>query len=260
MKASTLEVCLIQSDICWKEVETNLLHYRNILQNLDKKPNVLIFPEMFNTGFAVDTTLLAETIDGQSVHFLKECAKKYDAAVVASLALQENNDYFNALLWVTPDDCIQRYDKRHLFSIASESELFTAGKSSLLVEYKGWKFMPLICYDLRFPIWSRNKRNNNDLAYDCLIYIANWPSGRIGVYKTLLAARAIENQSYAIGVNRVGKDGNHLVYNGQSQAVNFFGQVIAQAGEKEQILSVTLSKDDLDNYRKRFPVYLDWDE
>ena len=179
--------------------------------------------------------------------------------MVASLALQENNDYFNALLWVTPDGCIQRYDKRHLFSIASESELFTVGKSSLLVEYKGWKFMPLICYDLRFPIWSRNKRNNNDLAYDCLIYIANWPSGRIGVYKTLLAARAIENQSYAIGVNRVGKDVITLFTTVNHKRL-IFRTSHSSSREKEQILSVTLSKDDLDNYRKRFPVYLDWDE
>ncbi len=260
MIKSTLKVCLIQSAICWKDRESNFQNYNLLLEGLNLKPDLLIFPEMFNTGFVVNTTQLAETIDGKSVAYLIACAKKYDSAVVASLALRENNRYFNALLWINPDGSIERYNKRHLFSIASESELFTAGEKQLLIEYKGWKFMPLLCYDLRFPIWSRNKYCNNDFIYDCLIYIANWPAGRIHAYETLLAARAIENQSYAIGVNRVGEDGNALVYNGQSQLINFFGQTIAKAGKNQQILCATLNKNDLDKYRKQFPVYLDWDK
>lgn len=259
MYTSTLHFCLFQSDIRWKAVKENLRHYSECLDKLHTKPDVLIFPEMFNTGFAVDTIQLAETIDGESVSFLRHCAEKYDTAVIASLVLKEKDNYFNSLLWVMPDGQIFRYDKRHLFRMASEEHLFTPGQERLLVEYKGWKFLPLICYDLRFPIWSRNARKNNDFLYDCLIYIANWPSSRMQVFKTLLSARAIENQSYAIGVNRVGEDGNGFSYSGNSQIVNPFGVVIQEAASQEEIISYTLNKEDLDKYRNDFPVSLDWD-
>jgi omega-amidase len=259
MNTSSLQVCLFQSDIKWKAVQENLTHYADCLNHLTLNPDILIFSEMFNTGFAVNTVQLAETIDGESVRFLRDCAKKYTTAVVASLAIKEGNAYFNSLLWIMPDGKIHRYDKRHLFRMASEEQLFTAGKERLLIEYKGWRFLPLVCYDLRFPIWSRNARKNNDFLYDCLIYLANWPSGRMQVFKTLLSARAIENQAFALGVNRVGEDGNGFSYSGNSQIINPFGLVLAEAGIKEEIISFTLNKSELDKYRTDFPVSFDWD-
>lgn len=259
MNVSSLHICLFQTDIRWKAVKENLMHYEQCLMQIADKPDLLIFPEMFNTGFAVDTIQLAETIDGESVGFLRYCAGKYHTAVTASLALKENGNLYNSLLWIMPDGEIYRYDKRHLFRMASEERLFTQGQGRLLVKYKGWTFLPLICYDLRFPIWSRNALNDNDFLYDCLIYIANWPSSRMQVFKTLLSARAIENQSYAIGVNRVGEDGNGFFYSGNSQVVNPFGINMLEASSKEEIISITLNKEDLEKYRLQFPVSLDWD-
>jgi predicted amidohydrolase len=259
MNVSSLHVCLFQANIRWKAVKENLMHYEQCLEQIADKPDLLIFPEMFNTGFAVDTIQLAETIDGESVGFLRYCAKKYRTAVTASLALKENGKFYNSLLWIMPDGEIYRYDKRHLFRMASEEHLFSQGQERLLVNYKGWIFLPLICYDLRFPIWSRNVRKSNEFLYDCLLYIANWPSSRMQVFKTLLSARAIENQSYAIGVNRVGEDGNGLLYSGNSQVINPFGIIMSEAASKEEIISVTLNKEDLVKYRMQFPVSLDWD-
>jgi len=260
MDTNTLNICLFQTDISWKAVASNLRHYEACLANMPLKPDVLIFPEMFNTGFAVDTVQLAETMEGESVAFLQHIARKYDTAVVASLAILENNAYYNRLLWVMPDGSLQSYDKRHLFRMASEEHLFTHGRQQLVINYKGWKFLPLICYDLRFPVWSRNTRKGDDFLYDCLIYIANWPSSRMAVFNTLLQARAIENQSYVVAVNRVGEDGNHLQYTGQSLVLDPLGRPLTVSSDREELFCITLHKDELTRYRSQFPVSLDWDE
>ena len=259
MTVDSLHVCLFQADIQWKNVAGNLRHYESCIETLENKPDILIFPEMYNTGFSVKTIQLAETIEGESVAFLKQIAWQYDMAVVASIALKEDNKYYNSLLWIMPDGDIHRYDKRHLFRMASEEQLFTSGSQRIVIEYKEWKFLPLVCYDLRFPLWSRNARREDMFLYDCLIYIANWPSSRMHTFDTLLAARAIENQSFAIAVNRVGEDGNGFVYFGHSQVLNPFGMSIAEAGTTEELCCVTLHKNDLEKYRSSFPVSLDWD-
>lgn len=259
MNVDCLNVCLLQTDIKNRSVKQNLAHYAKLLDALDTRSDLLIFPEMFNTGFVVNTVQYAETLEGESVKFLKQCAKKHQAAVVASLAIKEQESYYNSLLWILPNGEFYRYDKRHLFRMSSEEQFFTQGNQRVIVEYKGWRFLPLICYDLRFPVWSRNVRTNDDFLYDCLLYISNWPHNRMQVYRTLLAARAIENQAFAIGVNRVGVDGNGLYHSGNSQVVNPFGVVMAEAGSQEKIITVTLKKEDLDKYRVQFPVSLDWD-
>lgn len=260
MNSKLLHVSIFQPDIKWSSVNENLQHYSNCLNSLKTKPDVLIFPEMFNTGFAVNTVQLAETIDGESVCFLKQCAQKYNSAVVASLALKEFDSYYNALLWAMPNGELYRYDKRHLFRMASEEQMFTAGNERLVVEYKGWCFLPLICYDLRFPVWSRNARTNSNFLYDCLIYITNWSHSRMQIFNTLLAARAIENQAFVIGVNRVGEDGNGIYYSGNSQVINPFGMALIKAASQEEIISFVLDKNELDKYRVEFPVSLDWDK
>lgn len=259
MDANTLNICLFQAEISWKAVASNLRHYEACLANLNLKPDVLIFPEMFNTGFAVDTVQLAETMEGESVTFLQRIARKYDTAVVASLAIKENNAYFNRLLWVMPDGNLQSYDKKHLFRMASEEQLFAQGNKQLLISYKGWRFLPLICYDLRFPLWSRNTRKGDDFLYDCLIYIANWPSTRMAVFNTLLQARAIENQAFVLAVNRVGEDGNKLHYSGQSQVIDPIGRPLIESNDHEKLFCFTLLKNELIRYRSQFPVSLDWD-
>ena len=253
----TLHLSLFQANINWKSVSSNLLHYESCLAKRNIQTDVLIFPEMFNTGFVVDTIQLAESMDGESVSFLRRIAHKFDTAVVASLAIKEKKHYYNRLLWVNPNGSIQSYDKKHLFRMASEEQLLTKGKEQLLIEYKGWRFLPLICYDLRFPVWSRNGRKGDSFLYDCLLYIANWPSGRMSVFNTLLKARAIENQAFVIAVNRVGNDGNNLHYIGESQIIDPIGQRLLHASHEETLIDITLHKDELQHYRTRFR-YLDW--
>ncbi|NLJ83005.1 MAG: nitrilase family protein [Bacteroidales bacterium] len=259
MKSDYLNVCILQTDMKNQSAEQNLMHYTTLLSRLDTQPDLLIFPEMFNTGFVVNTVLQAERIEGKSVEFLKQCAKKYQTAVVASLAIKENRHYYNSLFWVLPNGEFYRYDKRHLFKMSSEEQLFTQGNQRIIVEYKGWRFLPLICYDLRFPVWSRNVRTDDEFLYDCLLYISNWPHSRMPVYKTLLSARAIENQSFAISANRVGYDGNGTYHSGGSRVVNPFGLVLTEANDKEGIIKVVLSKEVLHKHREEFPVSLDWD-
>lgn len=256
---STLTFALVQADIHWEKAKSNLIHYEKLLHSLSSTPDVIIFPEMFNTGFSVKTTLWAESLQGESVDFLHQCAKRYNAAVVASMAIKEENKFYNSLLWIMPDGTQFRYDKRHLFRMGFENELFTKGNKRLVVSYKGWHFLPLICYDIRFPIWCRNKRQEDTFLYDCLICIANWPASRMSAFDTLLTARAIENQSFAIMVNRTGEDGNKIIHSGGSKVVSACGKILTDAGNKEKTVLVSLDKNDLDIYRNQFPASLDWE-
>ncbi len=250
-----LRIALIQFDIVWQNPISN----RNILEakiaNIDPKADLIILPEMFTTGFTMDTTKHTEQMEGKTLFWMKQMAANSNTVITGSIIIKERNHYFNRLLWITPKGEQYYYDKRHLFRMAEEHNYFAQGNMQPIFKLKGWRIKPQICYDLRFPVWSRN----NDLEYDLLFYVANWPKARISAWDTLLQARAIENLSYSIGVNRVGTDGNKKDYNGHTACYNYKGELLGNMVEKEAIVYVDLSKPDLDNYRKSFPANLDAD-
>jgi predicted amidohydrolase len=246
-------VTLVQPDIVWENPQENLRKYSEMLADVDKT-DLIVLPEMFSTGFSMHPEKLNENMDGSSVQWMKKLASKKKAAVTGSLIIEDAGKVFNRLLWVFPDGVTKIYDKRHLFTMGEENQHYSPGIEKLIVEYKGWRFCPLICYDLRFPVWSRNTEN-----YDVLIYVANWPAPRHEVWKTLLQARAIENQAYCVGVNRVGKDGPGLDYYGDSCLVDAKGNARFLGGS-EQVTSFEISLDELHKFRKKFPVLNDRDE
>lgn len=248
-----LKITIIQPNIIWENAEANLNKYTKMILETEST-DVIILPEMFTTGFSMNPEILKEKMDGQSVLWMKELAKENDAVVTGSLIIEENDKIVNRCLWVFPDGKIKKYDKRHLYTIGKEHLHYSPGKEKLVVEYKSWRFCPLICYDLRFPVWSRNQEN-----YDVLIYMANWPAPRHHVWKNLLVARAIENQSYCFGVNRTGTDGTGLKYSGDSVLVSpkGFADFI---GKKEAIQTFEISYSELHNFRKSFPLLEDRDD
>ncbi|MCF6356375.1 MAG: amidohydrolase [Draconibacterium sp.] len=248
-----LKVTVFQPNIIWENPKANINKYSEWIENLDDT-DVIILPEMFTTGFSMSPENLKEPVNGSSVEWMKKMAAKKDAAVVGSLIIEENNQIYNRAFWVFPDGKIEYYNKRHLFTMGQEHLHYSGGKEKLIVEYKGWRFCPLICYDLRFPVWSRNSKN-----YDVLIYMANWPSARHHVWKNLLIARAIENQSYCFGVNRVGTDGAGLKYSGDSAMISPKG-FNTFLGEKEEVQTFEISYSELHNFRKSFPLLNDCDE
>jgi len=195
-----ISVSIIQSDIIWEDRLSNLENYQNKINQIEST-DLIVLPEMFTTGFSMNPKDISETMSGETIQWMKANASKMNSAICGSIIIEEDDKYFNRFIWVNPDGSIHHYDKKHLFSFAGEDKNYTSGNNKLIIEYKGWKICPLICYDLRFPVWSRNSE-----GYDLLIYVANWPDKRKLAWKTLLTARAIENQCYVIGVNRVGKD------------------------------------------------------
>ena len=253
---NNLAVTIIQFDIIWENKEQNLKYINNILDNNKTNTDIIILPEMFTTGFTMNVKQLAENMNGDTIKWLNEKSQKLNSVIIGSIIINDNNKYFNRLLCVFPNGNILYYDKRHLFRMGNEQEYYAHGLKKLIIDIKGWKIRPLICYDLRFPVWSRNC---ND--YDLLIYIANWPSSRNEVWEKLLYARAIENQSYAIGVNRIGKDGMNINYSGNSMIIDPKGNIISQINLKENIIfTYTLSKSNLVKFREKFPAYLDADK
>jgi predicted amidohydrolase len=255
-----LTVTLIQSDIIWKDVSANLLNYAQMIGTIKKKTDLIVLPEMFNTGFIVEPSGVDETMDGITMAWMKETARIKNCVITGSLIINENNQFFNRLIWMRPDGTYETYDKRHLFSFAKEHLKFQKGMKKLMMELKGWRINPLICYDLRFPVWSKNTLDEKGYAYDLLIYIANWPSQRGPAWRYLLPARAIENLACVIGVNRVGKDDYGNKYSGDSMIVAPDGEKLLkiEAGKKN-ISTYTLSATDLINFRNRFAFGLDWD-
>jgi predicted amidohydrolase len=256
-----LKVSIIQSELHWENVDENLEMFTQKIKALSKSIDIIVLPEMFNTGFSMDSSELAETMGGKTIAWMKNQAIISDAIITGSLIIKENGNYYNRLIWVQPDSELYIYDKRHLFRMAGEHNYFAVGEKRLVVSYKGWRICPLICYDLRFPVWSRNTDENETPAYDCLIYIANWPAVRKQPWSKLLEARAIENQCYVIGVNRVGEDGNGIAYSGNSVVVNPKGDVISSISENADTSeSIDLSLTELNDFREKFPVSLDGDE
>lgn len=231
----------------------NLENYQDKIDGIDST-DLIILPEMFTTGFTMNPIPFAESMDGITVQWMKENALKKNSALCGSIIIEEGGKYFNRFIWINPDGSIQFYDKRHLFSFAGENENYTPGDSKLVIDYKGYKICALICYDLRFPVWSRNVEN-----YDVLIYVANWPSKRRLAWRSLLVARAIENQCYVIGVNRVGIDGNNIVYNGDTSIINALGETLYINSQSEDVFTTSISISDLSKIRNLFPFLKDKD-
>jgi predicted amidohydrolase len=249
-----MKIALIQEDIVWQNPEANHLLFETRCNALAGQVDLILLPEMFSTGFSMQASELAETMDGPSIHALARWAKNTGAIISASLIIEEQGLYYNRLIWMRPDGSFSHYDKRHLFGMARENEAYTAGNQKLITEVAGLKCCPQICYDLRFPVWLRNTER-----YDVLYFLANWPATRIEHWKTLLKARAIENQCYVIGVNRCGSDGNGLVYSGDSMAFDPLGQEIAHisAGPGQAIVDVDPLH--IQQVRERLPFLDDQD-
>ena len=242
----TLNITLVQSQLFWEDVAANLSHFEKLIDKISKT-DIILLPEMFNTSFCPKSNHLAETMEGKTVSWIKEIAKIKACAIAGTLMVKEDEKVFNRLVWISKNGSIHTYDKHHLFSLIKEERYISKGEGRLIVTEQGWKICPLICYDLRFPVFSRN-----DVDYDLLIYLANWPVKRIEAWDTLLKARSIENQCYTIGVNRVGEDGNEISFNGHSKVFDAFGKELLSATEnKEQIFQIEISLDDLKLKRRQ---------
>lgn len=252
MAQEILNITLVQPDIIWENPKENLKKYTDLLHRIEKT-DVIILPEMFTTGFSMNPKKLAGSFNGETVTWMKNTAKLKDAAVVGSIIFEENKKYYNRALWANSDGNILVYDKRHLYTMGQETGFYSPGKSKTIINFKGWKFCPQICYDLRFPVFARNLED-----YDVVFYMANWPSPRHHVWKNLLQARAIENQSYCFGVNRVGTDGAGLQYLGDSACVDPKGYVDFM-GENANIQSFEISYSKLHQFRAKFPLLTDRD-
>ena len=254
--AKNLNISCIQSDLAWENIDSNLYMFSEKLKLIPKDTDIVVLPEMFTTGFSMKSVELAESMDGNSFNWMKEQAKKQNKIIIGSIIIKENKNYYNRCITMFPNGEFYTYDKGHLFRMEKEHEDFTKGETKTIFKHNGWRICTLICYDLRFPVWSRNK---ND--YDLLIYIASWPESRREVWNTLLKARAIENQSYVIGVNRIGKDGEGITYSGDTVIIDPKGRIIQKAKDYEnEIISAELSLNELNQFREKFPVFLDADD
>ncbi len=251
-----LKIAAIQANLVWEEPAYNRVSFQKKIGEISSDTDLVILPEMFTTGFTMQPRLVAETMDGITIEWMKEITYKYDMAILGSVVIGEKNNYYNRAVFVYPDGRIETYNKRHCFSLAGEHKNYTAGKEKLILTYKGWKICPLICYDLRFPVWSRF-----DEEYDILIYMANWPKPRILAWDSLLKARAIENMSYCIGVNCVGQDGNNYEYIGHTAVFDFLGEEIGATQEgQEDIIECILAKVNLNTTRKNLNFLNDRDK
>ncbi len=250
-----LNISIIQPNIIWEDKDANLAQYEQFIEGITEKKEVIVLPEMFSTGFSMNTDTMAETMDGPSVQWMKDMARKHRCILTGSLIIKEDDKVYNRLIWMQPDGNYGVYDKRHLFGYAHEDAHYTAGDKRLIAQVKGWKVCLMVCYDLRFPVWARNL--NED--YDLLIYVANWPERRNLAWKTLLQARAIENMSYVAGVNRVGKDGKDINYTGDSAVIGPLGEKLFENSGDAICNTITLDKDVLIETRKNLPFLKDAD-
>lgn len=263
---STLRVSLIQGATRWHDPAGNREYYAQLLAPLRGRTDLCVLPETFTSGFSNEAIHNAETMEGPTLDWIRAQAKSLGAAVTGSVQLRvgegASKKVYNRLLFATPDGNIKHYDKRHLFRYAGEHERYAGGAERLIVEWKGWRIFPLVCYDLRFPVWSRNRvdASTKRFDFDLVLFVANWPSARSYAWRTLLRARAIENLSYCVGLNRVGTDGNNLNYSGDSAVLDFLGQPMIELGSQEQVATATLDYDALTAHRERFPAWMDADE
>ena len=251
-----LNLCLVQSDLLWEDIEANLVAFDKKLDKVSDEADIIILPEMFSTGFTMRAAPLAEKPGGPTLRWMREQAAAKRADMAGSFIVEDNGRYLNRLHWVKPDGKVFIYDKRHLFRMAGEHKIYSGGRERVIIEKKGWKIMPFICYDLRFPVWSRLREKEADV----LIYIANWPERRSSHWRLLLQARAVENQAYVAGVNRCGRDGLEIDYRGESAVFDPLGRALTEAAENEErLLYATLSRARQERYREKFPVWKDAD-
>lgn len=256
-----LAVTLIQPDLAWQDKAANLRKFEQYFLDLKGKQDLLILPEMFSTGFVMEPRKIAENMEGETMAWLAHQAEILDTCITGSIVIEEQGKYYNRLIWMQPGGNYAYYDKRHLFRFGNEHLEFSGGRSKLIMDIKGWKICPLICYDLRFPVWSKNRLIEGKYEYDLLVYIANWPGRRSYAFRQLLIARAIENQSYVIGVNRVGMDGKNTMHQGDSAVLDFRGKHLVEIPpDVEDVETIVLNHSALDEFRESFKVGLDWDE
>ncbi len=257
-----LKITIIQSDIHWEDIGANLAMFEEKIWQIGEPTDVIVLPEMFTTGFTMNAQKLAEPMNMRTFRWMKQMADQTKALVIGSFIASIHDRHYNRLLWMEPGGNFKTYDKRHLFRMADEHQTYTPGESLLVGHWKGWRICPLICYDLRFPVWSRNRWNSTlrKPTYDLAIYVANWPKVRIGAWETLLKARAIENLCYTVGVNRIGMDENGIEYNGLSAIVNPKGEPVFTVEGMEAVKTVEISGNSLQSYRDKFPAFMDADD
>lgn len=251
-----LNIACIQSDLVWHNAAANLANFEEKIAKIDQPIDLIVLPEMFTTGFTMQPQAIAEVPKLHTHRWMQQMADRYNTAITGSYVVQENDSFYNRLLWVQPGGIFYYYDKKHLFRMGNEHQCYAPGQEKVILHWRGWNIRPLICYDLRFPVWSRNVANE----YDLLLYVANWPAARAHVWNTLLVARALENQCYVLGVNRIGKDANDNDHDGNSQIIDYKGQTVADAGLKtETTIYGSLKLNELNDFREKFPAYLDAD-
>ena len=267
---STLIITGIQTTLHWEDAAANRNMFEEKINSITDKTEIIILPETFSTGFSMKPKELAETMDGETIKWMKKIAAEKKVIITGSVIIKETTSqvpaqggiptaYYNRLVWMLPNGQHGIYDKRHLFNYAGEGNEFTPGTKRLLASVKGWKINLLVCYDLRFPVWARQQAHEDTPEYDLLIYVANWPDRRSHAWKTLLQARAIENQCYVVGINRVGHDGNNNYHSGDSMVVDPMGEVLYTKAHEEDIFTVTLHKEKLEEVRARLPFWKDGD-
>ena len=257
---STLTITTIQSNLFWEDKTANLQMLQQKIDSMEEKTEIVVLPEMFSTGFSMQAELLAEKMDGETIEWMKTVSNKNAVVLTGSVMIEEAGKYYNRLIWMLPNGQYGYYDKRHLFAYGEEDQHYSPGSKRLIASVKGWKINLQVCYDLRFPVWARQQPKEAGAEYDVLIYVANWPERRSHAWKTLLCARAIENQCYVVGVNRVGDDAKNIHYSGNSLVIDPMGQVLYHMADEEDINSITLSKEKLEEVRTKFPFLNDADD
>lgn len=261
---SSLTITIIQTNLHWEDKTANLLMLEEKINQISQATELVILPEMFTTGFSMNPNALAETMEGETIQWMKTTAIKNRIILTGSLIIKENDQFFNRLIWMLPNGESGFYNKRHRFGFAGEDKQYSAGNKRLIAAVKGWKINLQVCYDLRFPVWTRqqlptNNQNQVEPEYDLLINVANWPERRSHAWKTLLCARAIENQCFVVGVNRIGKDGNGIYHSGNSMVIDPLGEVLYHLADEEDVFTITLQKETVDQTREKFPFWKDAD-
>lgn len=257
---SSLTISLIQTNLFWEAKKANLEMLQKKIEGIQEKTEVVILPEMFSTGFSMQPEKFAETMEGETIQWIKKISSERKIILTGSIIIEENGQYFNRLIWMLPNGQFGIYDKRHLFAYANEHAHYSAGTKKLIASVKGWKINLQVCYDLRFPVWARQSPGSPENKYDLLINVANWPEKRSIAWKTLLQARAIENQCFVAGVNRVGFDGNNIYHSGDSMIIDPLGEIIYQKSKDEDVFTYTLQKEKVEEIRNHFPFWKDADK
>lgn len=255
-----LTVALVQDELTWEDPQANRDRFEQALEDLSRDTDLVVLPEMFTTGFSMNAEQICEDSAGETLPWMQALAVEHDVAITGSLAVRDGDRLCNRLLFVTPDGKHRHYDKRHLFTMSTENDHYTAGREKLIVEWRDWRICPMVCYDLRFPVWMRNRAAGHPDAYDLLLVVANWPAKRRHAWRQLLIARAIENQAYCVGLNRVGRDGNELDYSGDSLVLAADGELLVDCEDRASLFSCTLDAAAMTRFREKFPVLVDGDD